>query len=68
MANDRQEGDFALADIDEEIHALCDALMHPAVRPMKTHDRRVCPSCGSELSGTLAFCRERRERGSVMVY
>ncbi len=36
MANDRQEGDFALADIDEEIHALCDALMHPAVRPMKT--------------------------------
>ena len=27
-----------------------------AVRPMKTEDRRVCPSCGNEFSGAMEFC------------
>jgi hypothetical protein len=27
-----------------------------AVRPMKTEDRRVCPSCGNEFSGAVEFC------------
>src|SRR4029450_3947309 len=27
-----------------------------AVRPMKTEDRRVCPSCGNEFSGAAEFC------------
>ena len=26
------------------------------VRPMKTEDRRVCPSCGNEFSGAVEFC------------
>ena len=25
-------------------------------RPMKTEDRRVCPSCGNEFSGAMEFC------------
>jgi hypothetical protein len=27
-----------------------------AVRPMKTEDRRVCPSCGNKFSGAAEFC------------
>src|SRR6476619_1163521 len=27
-----------------------------AVGPMKTEDRRVCPSCGNEFSGAVEFC------------
>ena len=27
-----------------------------AGRPMKTEDRRTCPSCGNELSGAMEFC------------
>jgi hypothetical protein len=31
--------------------------LHPrAVRPMKTEDRRACPSCGNEFSGAVEFC------------
>ena len=46
------------AEIDEEIHALCEALIatRRAVRSMKTESRRVCPSCGNEFSGAMEFC------------
>ena len=27
-----------------------------ATRPMKTEDKRTCPSCGNEFSGALEFC------------
>ena len=45
-------------EIDKEIHALCDALVGSEGRlePMKTEDRRVCPSCGNEFSGAMEFC------------
>ncbi len=33
------------------------AWWHPkGIRPMKTEDRRACPSCGREFSGAMEFC------------
>ena len=51
----REEVGRTVADpteIDEEIHALCEALIatEGAVRPMKTEDRRTCSICGSAFS------------------
>ena len=45
------------AEIDEEIHALCEALIaRRAVRAMSTEPQRTCPTCGNEFSGAMEFC------------
>src|ERR1700736_5224811 len=45
-------------EIDEEIHALCDALVASEGRlgSLKIEDRRTCPVCGTEFSANMEFC------------
>ncbi len=52
-----REGSAASCHADR-VGLSCDALVasEGAVRPMKTEDRRVCPSCGNEFSGAVEFC------------
>src|SRR6201981_3657859 len=46
------------AEIDEEIHALCEALVASEGRlgSMKMEDRRTCSVCGTEFSANMEFC------------
>ncbi|MBV8968980.1 MAG: sigma-70 family RNA polymerase sigma factor, partial [Verrucomicrobia bacterium] len=46
------------AEIDEEIHALCEALVASKGRlgSMKMEDRRTCSICGTEFSANMEFC------------
>ena len=46
------------AEVDEEIHALCEALVASEGRlgSMKTEDRRTCSVCGTEFSANMEFC------------
>ena len=46
------------AEIDEEIHALCEALVASEGRlgSMKMEDRRTCSVCGTEFSANMGFC------------
>src|SRR6516165_8733589 len=46
------------AEIDEEIHALCEALVASEGRlgSTKMEDRRTCSVCGTEFSANLGFC------------
>src|ERR1700757_3303055 len=46
------------AEIDEEIHALCEALVASEGRlwSMKMEDRRSCSVCGTECSASMEFC------------
>src|SRR6266403_1448540 len=46
------------AEIDEEIHALCEALVTSGGRlgSMKMEDRRTCSVCGTEFSANMEFC------------
>src|ERR1700752_393209 len=45
-------------EIDEEIHALCEALVASEGRlgSMKMEDRRTCSVCGTEFSANMEFC------------
>src|ERR1700693_1367234 len=45
-------------EIDEEIHALCEALVasEGRLRSMKMEDRRTCSVCGTEFSANMEFC------------
>jgi RNA polymerase sigma factor (sigma-70 family) len=45
-------------EIDEEIHALCEALVATEGRlgSMKMEDRRTCSGCGTEFSANMEFC------------
>src|ERR1700756_2079869 len=46
------------AEIDEEIHALCKALVASEGRlgSTKMEDRRTCSVCGTEFSANMEFC------------
>jgi DNA-directed RNA polymerase specialized sigma24 family protein len=46
------------AEIDEEIHALCEALVASEgwLGSVKIEDRRTCPVCGTEFSANTEFC------------
>src|SRR6516162_8929392 len=46
------------AEIDEEIHALCEALVASEGRlgSTKMEDRRTCSVCGTEFSANMEFC------------
>src|SRR6202795_379253 len=46
------------AEIDQEIHALCEALVASEGRlgSMKMEDRRTCSVCGTEFSANTEFC------------
>ena len=46
------------AEIDEEIHALCEALVASEGRlgSTKMEDRRACSVCGTEFSANIEFC------------
>src|ERR1700726_3503613 len=46
------------AEIDEEIHALCEALVASEGRlgSMKMEDRRTCSFCGTEFPANMEFC------------
>src|ERR1700756_238408 len=46
------------AEIDEEIHALCEALVASEGRlgVVKMEDRRSCSVCGTECSANMEFC------------
>jgi hypothetical protein len=46
------------AEIDGEIHALCEALVASEgwLGSMKIEDRRACPVCGTEFSANTEFC------------
>src|ERR1700736_5268511 len=46
------------AELDEEIHALCEALVASEGRlgSMKMEDRRSCSVCGTECSASMEFC------------
>ena len=46
------------AEIDEEIHALCEALVASEGRlgSMKMEDRRTCSVCSAEFSANIEFC------------
>src|SRR6202795_193179 len=46
------------AEIDQEIHALCEALVASEGRlgSMKMEDRRTCSVCGTEFSANMEFC------------
>ena len=66
-AHSQAQGGRRLAEIDEEIHALCEAAhrIRRELRPMKTEDRRVCPGCGNEFSGAVEFCPVCMFRGAL---
>ena len=46
------------AELDEEIHALCEALVASEGRlwSMKMEDRRSCSVCGTECPASMEFC------------
>ena len=46
------------AEIDGEIHALCEALVASEgwLGSVKIEDRRTCPVCGTEFSANMEFC------------
>src|SRR3984893_3882958 len=46
------------AEIDEEIHALCEALVASDgwLGSTKMEDRRTCPVCATEFSANVEFC------------
>ena len=46
------------AEIDEEIHALCEALVASEgwLGSVKIEDRRTCSVCGTEFSASMEFC------------
>jgi RNA polymerase sigma-70 factor (ECF subfamily) len=46
------------AEIDDEIHALCQALVASEgwLGSVKIEDRRTCPVCGTEFSANTGFC------------
>src|SRR6476646_685765 len=46
------------AEIDEEIHALCEALVASEGRLWSTimEDRRSCPVCGTQCPASMEFC------------